>query len=355
MDIKLIKGPLCQEFLEAIASLYGSYDNKYKSVDFCRIQFNENPSGYSLHAFACDRNKIVGHIAVIPIEIYVNGERQLSGKAEAFCVKEKYRTKLIDGSYIGIILPTELFKFAIDEGIEVIHLIANEKVGMIHKTAGCKKINIHSKNFIFFINKYTESLRNKIVLKMIFRIIFITQRWMYKFLYLISLFFPKITINNVSHENEEIYKIQFEIKPDNNLFIKDKWSIAKSKSNILWFFRTGIIDVYRIGNSNEEYIILRKNLTPNGVVEIVDCRLNIKSGFPNLIFLLCYIIQRAEKEKASMIIISDQVLSSKLKIVIRFFGFLKKTSKIGFYVKSNEQFFLREENILFNPFFYATF
>ena len=64
--LELIKGPLTESQLAAVAALYGKTDGKYSDQDHCRLLFNESPFGPTLHAFAKDGETFVGHYCLIP-------------------------------------------------------------------------------------------------------------------------------------------------------------------------------------------------------------------------------------------------------------------------------------------------
>src|SRR5262245_66483117 len=88
LTIVLERGPGSEESLDAIAATYGTVDRRYADREFCRIVFNENPSGYSYHAFVKDGDRVVGHYAVIPIRTRSRGVLVTSGKGEALFLDE---------------------------------------------------------------------------------------------------------------------------------------------------------------------------------------------------------------------------------------------------------------------------
>src|SRR5262245_32218452 len=88
LSIVLERGPISDESLDAIGATYGTVDRRYADREFCRIVFNENPSGYSYHAFVKDGDRVVGHYAVIPIRTRARGVLVTSGKGEALFLDE---------------------------------------------------------------------------------------------------------------------------------------------------------------------------------------------------------------------------------------------------------------------------
>src|SRR5512140_1315995 len=97
--LQLVQGPIGEAELAAIGRTYGKVDARYQSAGFCRTLFNENPFGYSWHAFVLDAGVPVGHYAVIPIRVTDRGRRIVSGKGEALYLAETHRATLVEGDH----------------------------------------------------------------------------------------------------------------------------------------------------------------------------------------------------------------------------------------------------------------
>lgn len=123
LQLHLLKGPLSEEGLAEVAGLYGKTDGKYGSVEHCRLLFNENPFGPTLHAFARDGGKAVGHYCLIPYDIMLEGERVKAAKGEALHVSESHRRSQCDGMPTSSALLEGAQRLASEEGIEVSYAI----------------------------------------------------------------------------------------------------------------------------------------------------------------------------------------------------------------------------------------
>lgn len=157
MDLALLQGPLETRRLQDIARLYGPYNRKYADPDFCARLFNQNPHGYSLHAFVTDAGgQAAGHYAVIPMTMVDAGARGLSGKGEAFVVDEAHRrdTVTLGGRSLlcGPALQLALLDDALARGIEVVHMVAGRDVAVVHRMTGCRALG-------------TQHLRSSLVLR----------------------------------------------------------------------------------------------------------------------------------------------------------------------------------------------
>ncbi len=147
MRLELLAGPLEESRILAIASLYGGFNAKYREPDFCRRLFNQNPHGASLHAFVLDdEGRAAGHYAIVPLAIRSRGERRLSGKGEAFVVREDCRdaSVAVGGDpplSIGMVMPLHLYPFAVAHGLEPVHMLAPPAVAPLHRMSGCRSVD----------------------------------------------------------------------------------------------------------------------------------------------------------------------------------------------------------------------
>ena len=362
MEITIIKGPLGEDLLQAIARMYGSHDKKYSSLSFCRTVFNENPSGYSFHAFAEDDDKIVGHYAVIPVEICARGTRELSAKGEALFLEKDYRSEsILNGGKdtpLGIGLVARLYDFALQQDIKVVHVIADNSIGVIHRMAGCTKRVVEQTKSVFILDsRILGGPDGNPARVWASRVVFLFQHVLLSFLRLLSLFCRRAV---VLHGKEVDGSETFFERMCNCSFGQaeaETWTVAKNKANLLWFFRTGLLEVFRTEGSSGEYVVTRRNTEPGSDVEIVDYSVSGGAGLA-IIKLLCVAITRAKKEKAGRVVChsspsSDK--SNKLMPFMRLFGFISKKEERSVYLRSTDHFFLDAKHIVFTPFFYSTF
>ncbi|MGE0492415.1 MAG: hypothetical protein AB7S38_24590 [Vulcanimicrobiota bacterium] len=122
-ELLLLKGPLSPEHLAAVANLYGVTDGKYGQVEHCDLLFNRSPFGPTLHAFACDEEKFVGHYCLIPYDLMVEGRQVKAAKGEALHVDSDYRRTECDGLPTSSALLGGAQRLAVAEGIEVSYAI----------------------------------------------------------------------------------------------------------------------------------------------------------------------------------------------------------------------------------------
>jgi len=132
--------------LGAVARLYGGFRPKYADLAYCRHLFNGNPHGYSFHAFLDDEGgEPVGHYAIIPMQVVVDGEVRLSGKAEALIVLPGHRRSTVPlengtQALCGLVMPSRLYRFALDQGCDLVHMIPSPDVQAIYPATGARAV-----------------------------------------------------------------------------------------------------------------------------------------------------------------------------------------------------------------------
>ena len=362
VEITIIKGPLGEDLLQAIARMYGSHDKKYGSLSFCRTVFNENPSGFSFHAFAKDADKIVGHYAVIPVEICARGETELSAKGEALFLEKDHRSvSIVNGGKdtpLGIGLVARLYDFALQQDIKVIHVIADSSIGVIHRMAGCTRRIVEQTKSVFILDgKISGGPDDSSGRVWALRAIFSFQHILLSFFRLLSLLCRRsVVLHGKEVDGSETF-FERMCNCNGGQSEGETWTIAKNKANLLWFFRTGLLEVARTDGSAGEYVVTRRNTEPGSDVEIVDYGVSHGPGLA-IIKLLCVVITRAKKEKAGRVVCyssSSNDKSHRLMLFMRLFGFVSKKEERSVYLRSTDHFFLDAKNIVFTPFFYSTF
>jgi hypothetical protein len=362
VEITIITGPLGEDLLQAIARMYGSHDKKYSSLSFCRTVFNENPSGYSFHAFAKDDDKIVGHYAVIPVEICARGRTGLSAKGEALFLERDYRSEsILNGNKdipLGIGLAARLYDFALQQDIKVVHVIADSNIGVIHRMAGCTKRVVEQTKSVFILDSEIPGGPDSSPARVwASRVIFLFQHILLSFFCLLSLLCRRsIVLHGKEVDGSETFFERMCNSKDGPAEA-ETWTIAKNKANLLWFFRTGLLEVVTTDGSAGEYIVTRRNPEPGSDVEIVDS--SVSGGTALVVIkLLCGAIARATKEKAGRVVCYSSPSDDKrnrLMPFMRLFGFVSKIEKRPIYLRSTDHFFLDAKSIVFTPFFYCTF
>jgi hypothetical protein len=158
IEIRTIRGPLPGEQLGWITQLYGPVDPKYASPDFVRYQFNENPYGWSAHAFAIDDGTPVAHSCAVPFRARRNGEELVAGKIEAVVVGESHRgQRLPNGESIAVATLKAMYAFAHECGIPVLFGLAPPRVAAVHERAGCRRLEVDAPTYVLFAHPLLAS------------------------------------------------------------------------------------------------------------------------------------------------------------------------------------------------------
>ena len=143
IELEVLRGPASERESKWIVDLYGPADPKYADPGFVRHQFSNNPFGWSLHAFARDGDRPVGHCALIPIPARAGVESLVSGKFEAFAVDPAYQSvSLPDGRFIGFALLDELYERALESGFAVVHDLVQPDIGIMHRLHGARAVQV---------------------------------------------------------------------------------------------------------------------------------------------------------------------------------------------------------------------
>jgi hypothetical protein len=149
-EIEVVRGPLPSASVQRIAELYGPVDVRYRDVEFLERQFVSNPLGWALHAFVRAGGRYLGHCAVIPVPGLCGATPIITGKVEALAIKEEARSASILGAPAQpaiLSLLTGLYARAYSEGIEVIHAMGSDTLGVFHRMAGLQAIRWKERHY----------------------------------------------------------------------------------------------------------------------------------------------------------------------------------------------------------------
>lgn len=352
LSLRAIKGPLDDEWLGYIAELYGSLDPKYASIEYCRRLFNDNPIGYSVHVFAVHASgMVVGHYGVIPIEINIAGERKRSGKPEAYLIKKEYRTYFAKykGKNIpaGIAIPMLLIRFAFEHKIHVLHIIAPDDVGMIHKRTGYHVLEITFDRY-YFLN---APIKNPSAIKWLLgNGVYVLQNALFRLIKVFTGAKRFGCINGNRLETDHLDLICQELARSQKDF-PHSWCISRDPETVRWYLSIGLLQVVMDSENPENFAVIRKCSPPGAnLIEIVHWKGSLS--------LLARIIQEAKKQQGDLVIFNSHSLpeeSSTLPKISRFFGFFPRHQKMNFYVQSPDPYFTHKKNLRFHPFFYTIF
>lgn len=247
MEIIKKIGPINLEEISAVGMLYGKIDPKYKSMAYVKALFNENPAGYSIHIFVKDKKEFIGHYCIIPIKCYGEEQDFLSGKAEAFFVKEKYRDSVIElngkTKSISHAMCEILYDLAKEQGIKVIHVVCDRRLAIFHKLFGFKVYKYNIYNHRFYINYYYD------------------HKFISRLQKLILIFMTPIISIVPAKSNGYI-----------NKRIKTNWGIKESEDFIKWLQKINVLKTY----GDAEGITYIENLQLKEIAEVPNSFSSIK-------------------------------------------------------------------------------
>ena len=143
IEIRMFRGAVGREEADAIADLYGPSDRKYADAGFVRHQFADNPFGWSLHAFAYDGRRAIGHCALLPLPARIGSDITAAGKFEALAVRPDHQSSTLpDGRLVGIALLAELYTQAAEAGFTVLQDLAQPELGLMHRMHGARRVPV---------------------------------------------------------------------------------------------------------------------------------------------------------------------------------------------------------------------
>lgn len=119
------------ERLGWVSSLYGRADEKYRDHEFVTNLFLRNPIGPSLHAFAVDGGRAVGHCCVVRTAACVGASPVSSGKLEALFLQESYRGRKHGAESVVQRLLKTLYAFSDARGLALVHALATPRIGRV--------------------------------------------------------------------------------------------------------------------------------------------------------------------------------------------------------------------------------
>lgn len=156
VELLRIRGPLDDEKLGWLASIYGPVDAKYRSLEYVRHQFVANPFGWTVHVFAVADEGPVGHCGVVPFRGRLDGEPLTIGKLEALAVARAHRGRRVeDGGSVATDILTTLYAFAHENELPVLFGLAPPPVARIHVRAGCRQVALDAPAYVLVSNPRT--------------------------------------------------------------------------------------------------------------------------------------------------------------------------------------------------------
>jgi hypothetical protein len=129
-EILTVAGPSSEQ-VDWVASLYGQADPKYRDRAFLEHLFLRNPVGASLHAFAVDGDRPVGHCCVVPTPGRLGSATLRAGKLEALFIEESHRGRREGQQPVVATLFERLYAFVDEQGLELVHALATPEIGRV--------------------------------------------------------------------------------------------------------------------------------------------------------------------------------------------------------------------------------
>ena len=123
---------LDEQRLTWVADLYGNADPKYLDRAFLEHLFLQNPVGPSLHAFAVDGERPVGHCCVVRTNARVGSADLPAGKLEALWIEASHRRQRgPHGATLVRTMLDRLYAFSDANGIRLVHALATPRIGRV--------------------------------------------------------------------------------------------------------------------------------------------------------------------------------------------------------------------------------
>ena len=345
INIKIVDGPVNRDILQSIADTYGKTNSRFRSLDFNDKFFNKNAAGPSYHALIYDDKKVVGHLAVLPLYIIDRSQLVLSGKGEALYIEEEYRKETINGIPCALALLSKIHSYAFTKKIVLQHNLAANDVGALYRLNGFKLLLVDRQFFRFFLQK--KSYKNDIVKFIGFQVTKIYQYILQK----LSRGFAQIlgkSVVNISPPNEistDKILTDFTMQASN-----EKWTISLDENSLNWRKSIGLLKIFYDKSNADSYLIV----TTGKVWEILHWNLTWKDS-KFALQVINDIIEQAENENAREVIVDKKQLSEVsgvLKFALIITGFISRSFRTKIFVKSDNKYYCKSENIEFNNLFH---
>ncbi len=358
LAIVLYHGPLSSKGFRDIGKLYGKHDQRYASESFCRHQFVDNALGFAYHAFAVTDQIPIGHCCVIPVPVRVNGSTMMTGKTESLFMKPEYRKRLTihrgRRQSIACSMVQELYGFARDYGLDVIHSLGRESTAKVHVAGGAKILTVPRRLFAYFIDEDTAKKmlpqKDECQIKKVLK----EQQTRYKNstseLLNTKLHYTRIAPGQLTTEEADAFG-RTEV-PDH------MWTIAPSPDPANWFLRSPAIRGLRVEGDNDRLTLLFSGDNSRTWLELYDWRAD-HARDTTADSALCRLIELGIKEEREIVCFFDgspyNPDAATMKDAATRLGFVEIDAPRLLYVFAEEKELQTADKVVFSPYFYATF
>lgn len=361
VSLRLVRGPLEEAGLRAIVSLYGRYNSKYADVEFCRNVFNGNVHGWALHAFlvSADGHE-VGHYALVPITLSREGERVISGKGEAFAILEEIRSESLavgDGPAMpcGLAMAGALYQFGEQHGLDPIHMVASEDVGLLHRMAGCRALRIPQRRAVLAVRPARLAAGEPNPARR--ALVFLGA--------VCQLFAAQVLLRGFSARRTlQVWDVD-QLGAEQRARLAERlprltnWSPRVDVPALEWFARVGRLQVVATDERFEDHAVICRRVDQDRVMEVLSWRLS--QGDPSVAArLLAGVVAEARAARDVVVCFTSDTLGDGPDLARLFEAgrrtmFRERPRQILLFVRSRNRVFLDPDTFRFSPFFYAVF
>jgi hypothetical protein len=366
IHLDVLKGPVGKTELEGIARTYGRHNRRFQSLEFCRTVFNENPYGYSHHAFAYDGERVIGHYSAIPMRLRDRGKRVFAARGEALFVEEAYRPRPVDvdGKQFpcGIALMDTVWSRAWADGVELIYLTTTPDLARIlQRMRGFSCIPVPSAEYRCRISSVhpggeaDQPFRRRLqaVLRSVALRGFILTQRIRRRLFSATLALiraPKVRVNAAEHLDEQLAALASAERDD-----RDDWGISWDVESLRWQMKLGRLEIHALEGSPERFAAVVRSTSPELVsnLKLLAWSLDPKSWRAGLAVLNAVLI-RGEREAAESFAVDREALvrhAGGLRLGMRLLGSKLRVGEYQLYVKSDQERYRSREALAYDSFF----
>ncbi|MBF0358736.1 MAG: hypothetical protein HQL70_09010 [Magnetococcales bacterium] len=352
--IETMKGPLSDAKLQGICETFGNHDHRFAQIELNRNFFNENPAGYSIHSFAMDGDRAIGHYSIIPIKVIHKDRELLSGKGEALYLDPIYRngTVKVDNKkvHIAVEMMNQTQILADQELLEPQHVITRKAVQRILRRLGSKIVEYNTPLLHFITNPFHENKQNKTLKQKLGVLgLFTIQRFL---LFMVRLVFFWVEKPEISTTKNEFFAKNMAIYHKESCKIaKDKWLISRDMETMQWMHDSGLLDLFFFSDDPTAFVIIKKGHHP----EVLFWAMEERRWGDYWAMLLKIIDHYSDSGPGMVISFPQEVYSNSRPLLRRFLylcGFIPKPVKTLVALKSQDKDLGQKESVYFDRLFF---
>ena len=351
MHVRLERGPLDSRTLQQVSLLYGRFNPKYRDVTFCEHLFSAGPQGPAYHALLEVGEQVVGHYAIIPLLATVDGRHVRGGKGEAFVIHDDHRTGTVEmasGRSIqaGVALPLLLYEFTLNDGLQVVHMLADRDVGMIHRLAGCRPVQKRAARGKLTLDRGAPT-------KALHRLGGSGQR-----------FYTSLATSMVGRGDFVARPVDTLARSDRARIVEDLqvrtgWSLLIDADTLDWMAGSGMLWLHSRSDRMDDYAIACERAAQGRTTELVFFRLRSRA-LRSAAQLLASVIDRARQAGAAEVLCSDAAAAGTsdqidLARARNYLGLASRDQAITLLIRSPHARYFDPQQLHYTPLFHAIF